>query len=100
MLSAEESRRRLWHVAAQTLSEQQTTALWLYYVEDMPVKRIAWILGFSRVAVKTMMFRARKKLMPVLEELPDDHCAAPSQIAATVRKTASHAPTMEVPYVL
>ena len=33
-----ESRRRLWDVAADVLGEEQVTALWLYYVEEMPVR--------------------------------------------------------------
>ena len=36
----EESRRKLWQTAAEVLSYRQWTALWLYYVEDMPVKVI------------------------------------------------------------
>lgn len=64
---AEENRRGLWATAARTLSEPEMTALWLHYVEDMPVREIARVLGRSRVSVKTMMFRARKKLAPLLE---------------------------------
>jgi RNA polymerase sigma-70 factor, ECF subfamily len=64
---AEEDRRGLWETAARTLSEPEMTALWLHYVEDMPVREIATILGRSRVSVKTMMFRARKKLAPLVE---------------------------------
>lgn len=64
----EEGRRRLWDRAAEVLSEPQMTAVWLYYVEDMPVKEIAAVEGRSRMAVKTMLFRARKRLLPALEE--------------------------------
>jgi RNA polymerase sigma-70 factor (ECF subfamily) len=64
----EESRRALWDLAASVLSERQHTALWLYYAEEMPVKEIARVVGRSRVAVKTMLFRARRKMLPFLED--------------------------------
>jgi RNA polymerase sigma-70 factor, ECF subfamily len=69
MLITEESRRRLWDLAARVLSEEQTTALWLFYVEDMPVRGIAQVLGRSRASVKIMLFRARRKLLPLVSEL-------------------------------
>jgi RNA polymerase sigma-70 factor (ECF subfamily) len=61
-----ESGNRLWELARQALTEEEVTALWLHYVEDLPTHEIAAVLGRSRVSVKTMMFRARKKLRPVL----------------------------------
>jgi len=68
-VGAEEDRQQLWGLAAEVLNERQLTAVWLYYVEEMPVIGIARVLGRSRMAIKTMLFRARKKLMPVLREL-------------------------------
>ncbi len=62
-----ESRQRLWDLADEVLSERQRTALWLYYVEDMSVVEVARVVGHSRGAVKTMLFRARRKLAAVLE---------------------------------
>jgi RNA polymerase sigma-70 factor, ECF subfamily len=64
-----EQRGRLWDLAARTLSQPQITALWLYYVEEMPVAEIAKVLNRSRVATKTMLFRARKKLKPAIKEV-------------------------------
>jgi len=72
-LVAEESRRRLWDVAAGVLSEQQTTALWLYYVEEMSMRDIAVVLECSRASAKVLLFRARKKLLPRLGEFKEDH---------------------------
>lgn len=77
LVVADESRHRLWDIAAAVLSEQQNTALWLYYVEEMPVKQIASVLGRSRMAVKTMLYRARKKLAIPLGEM------APARRAST-----------------
>jgi RNA polymerase sigma-70 factor, ECF subfamily len=72
---AAESRTRLWDRAASVLSEEQTTALWLHYVEDMSARAIAKVLGRSWTSVKVMLFRARKRLLPLLDEFDD---ASPS----------------------
>ncbi len=66
IVAEQESRRRLWDLADEVLSERQRTVLWLYYVEDMSVGEVAQVVGHSRGAVKTMLFRARRKLSTVL----------------------------------
>ena len=68
----EDSRQYLWSRASQILSEEEATALWLHYGENLDTREIADVLGRSRVAVKTMLFRARKKLVPLLEALTPD----------------------------
>ena len=70
-LVAAEDRRRLWDLAAEVLSEEQRTALWLHYVEDMPLGGIGLVLGRSRASVKVLLFRARRKLLPRLDEFDD-----------------------------
>ena len=67
--AAADGRRYLWDAARRALGEDELTALWLHYVDEMPVGEIAVVLDRSRVAVKTMMFRARKKLLPFVGEL-------------------------------
>jgi RNA polymerase sigma-70 factor (ECF subfamily) len=64
-----ESRRYLWAIADRVLAEEERTALWLHYVEGMPAREIATVLDRSWVSVKTMMFRARKKLLPLVKHL-------------------------------
>jgi RNA polymerase sigma-70 factor (ECF subfamily) len=71
-LVASEGRRRLWDAASKILTEEQLTALWLYYVEDMPVRNIANVLGRTRTSAKVMLFRARRKLMPLLGEFDEE----------------------------
>src|SRR5208283_573805 len=68
VLVEEETRRRLWRLAAQVLSADEWTALWLFYVEEMPAREIAAVLGRSWVGVKTMLFRSRKRLLPLVSE--------------------------------
>jgi RNA polymerase sigma-70 factor, ECF subfamily len=74
---SEESRSRLWDRAAQVLTEEQNTALWLHYVEEMPARAIAQVLGRSWASVKVMLFRARKRLMPMLSEFNDERRRRP-----------------------
>jgi RNA polymerase sigma-70 factor (ECF subfamily) len=69
VVAAADGRRFLWAAARQALGEEEVAALWLHYVDDMPIGEIAAVLDRSRVAVKTMMFRARKKLLPLVSEL-------------------------------
>jgi RNA polymerase sigma-70 factor, ECF subfamily len=81
VMVAAESRGRLWDRAADVLTEEQTTALWLHYAEDMPTGEIAKVLGRSWVSVKVMMFRARKRLMPLLADFDErmPRAASPSE---------------------
>jgi RNA polymerase sigma-70 factor, ECF subfamily len=72
VMIAAEGRQRLWDVVARVLSEEELTALWLCYVEDTPTADIALVLGRSRTSVKVMMFRARRKLHPVLANLDNE----------------------------
>ena len=68
LMVEEESRRRLWDLAGEVLTERQMTVTWLHYVEEMPLKEIARVAGCSHGAVKTMLFRARKKLAPLVQD--------------------------------
>ena len=71
-LAINDQRERLWDVARRVLTEEEATALWLHYVEELPTQDIALVLVRSRTSVKTMMCRARKKLRPHLESFHRD----------------------------
>lgn len=93
--------RRLWDVAARVLSEEQCSALWLYYVEGMGTRELTTVLGRSWVSVKTMLFRARAKLMPYLAEWDEGGAARRPKEGAGSRKGTSlgrilrdHRPTL------
>ena len=62
-----ERRESLWKMAKQCLNESQFTALWLFYVEEMPVAEIARALNRPVSWVKVNLMRARKRLMPKLQ---------------------------------
>ena len=66
LAAAAEDRRHLWQLAAGILSEEEMTALWLYYVEDLSAREIGVVLERSWLAVKSLLSRARKKLLPRL----------------------------------
>lgn len=68
LASAAEGRRRLWDIARRALPERQFTALWLHYVEVLPVAAIATVLERSPAAVKVLLLRGRRRLGPLLEE--------------------------------
>lgn len=65
-LGREEEKRGLWEAARTLLTGEQFSAVWLHYVEELPAREIARVLGRTRMAVKTMLHRARKRLLPQL----------------------------------
>lgn len=81
--------RRLWDVAARVLSEEQFSALWLYYVEGMGTRELTTVLGRSWVSVKTMLFRARAKLMPYLAQWDEGGAARRMKEGAAPRPESS-----------
>ena len=87
LAAAADSRRYLWDRAAEVLSQEELTAMWLHYVESMTTRDIATVLERSGVAIKTMIFRARRKLAPVIEELAPEG-AAPRSAATPANNNA------------
>jgi RNA polymerase sigma-70 factor (ECF subfamily) len=64
-----DGQQRLWEAAARVLSEEDRTALWLYYVESLSLSEVARVLQKSWLATKVQLFRARRKLAPELRRL-------------------------------
>ncbi len=65
-----EHRQSLWQTASLCLGGAQFTALWLFYVEEMPVAEIGKIMKRPVSWVKVNLMRARRRLS---RELRDDH---------------------------
>jgi RNA polymerase sigma-70 factor (ECF subfamily) len=63
-----DDRRHLWATAARILSEEEMTAVWLFYVEEMSAREIAAVLERTWVAVKTILFRARRRMLALMDE--------------------------------
>jgi len=55
-------RENLWLAAKRVLAPDAFTAMWLHYVEDMPVKDVSHVLERSLSWTKVTMLRSRKKL--------------------------------------
>lgn len=53
----------LWQRAAKVLPPDTYRMLWLRYVRDLSVREIAAEMNRSSVAIKVMLFRARRRLL-------------------------------------
>jgi RNA polymerase sigma-70 factor (ECF subfamily) len=71
LVAADEARRSLWNMASAMLAADEVSALWLHYAEELSTAEVGQVLGRSRMAVKTMLFRARKRLEPHLRAFID-----------------------------
>jgi RNA polymerase sigma-70 factor (ECF subfamily) len=66
---ASEQATRLWDVARAELKEREFTAVWLRYVEEKTMAEIASVLDRPVATVKVMLFRARRRLEPLVQDL-------------------------------
>jgi len=97
IVAEKEDRQELWGMAARILSEEEMTAVWLHYVEDMPAREIAAVLGRSWVGVKTLLFRARRRLLPLVEPLRS-RSRTEDRPAASGTNMLLGVPDLEVPH--
>ena len=61
--TAEATASDVWQRAAAVLSPGAYRTLWLRYAQGLTVREIATELGRSSVAVKVMLFRARRRML-------------------------------------
>ncbi len=64
---AREDASRVWTLARTLLSNEQQTALWLRYVEDLAIPEIAHVMNRPAVWVRVALFRARQRLAEALD---------------------------------
>jgi len=64
-----EQRRSLWQIARSCLGEAQFTALWLFYVEDLPLVEIGKVMKRPVSWVKVNLLRARRRMSKELSGL-------------------------------
>ena len=72
-----EQRRTVWHTARSCLADAQFTALWLFYIEDMPLAEIGKIMKRPTSWVKVNLMRARRRMSKELQKhhfMPDVPC--------------------------
>jgi RNA polymerase sigma-70 factor (ECF subfamily) len=65
-----QQQRSIWQTARTCLGESQFTAVWLFYIEDLPVAEIGKIMKRPAGWVKVNLLRARRRLS---RELRDQH---------------------------
>lgn len=65
----EERAGRLWDAAAAELSEREFTAVWMRYVEEKSLAEVAAVLGRPVATTKVILFRARRRLAPLVRDL-------------------------------
>lgn len=68
----EENRSKYIKAALEKLPEVEYTLVLLYYFEDKSIEEIAKITRISESNVKVKLFRARKKLYAILNEMLKD----------------------------
>lgn len=59
---AESERENIWVVAKRELAPEACSALWLHYVEELPVKDVARALDRSLAWAKVSLMRSRRTL--------------------------------------
>jgi RNA polymerase sigma-70 factor (ECF subfamily) len=79
-----EENDNLWAAARRVLSENQLSALWLRYVDEMSVKEIAAVMGKTQTHVKVLLFRARSRMARCLKA--DRGAAGGGERSASVRR--------------
>lgn len=62
-------RENLWLTARRLLSADAYAAMWLHYVEDLPLAEVAGALDRSRSWTKVTLMRSRRRLR---KEYDDD----------------------------
>jgi len=70
-LTDQEARCNLWVTVRRELPENQSTALWLAYKEDLPLKEVATAMQKTVSHVKVLLHRGRKRLAIILAEERD-----------------------------
>lgn len=69
---------RFWANVRESLGEECFTAAWLHYGESMRPREVAKVLGRSQAWVRTMLYRSRKRLSRLFENVTPAAAAANS----------------------
>jgi RNA polymerase sigma factor (sigma-70 family) len=64
-----EYRTSLVNFALQKINEDERGLISLYYYEDMSIEEISDVTGLSNSNVKVRMFRARQKMLEIIEKV-------------------------------
>lgn len=61
-------RDNAWYAARRLLAPEAQAALWLRYVEDLPIREVARALGRSQAWTKVTLMRSRRRLQSALAD--------------------------------
>ena len=75
-----EQQRSTWQTARSCLGDAQFTALWLFYVEDMPLAEIGKIMKRPVSWVKVNLMRARRRLSKELQDYRFESIASRNEV--------------------
>src|ERR1035437_1107277 len=67
--SDNEYRSTLVNFALQKINEDERALISLFYYEDMSVEEIADVTGISKSNIKVKLFRARQKMLEIIEKV-------------------------------
>jgi RNA polymerase sigma-70 factor (ECF subfamily) len=84
-LAVAEEKDALWRTIREQVNDNQFTALWMRYEEDLPVAEIAAAMRKTSTNIKVMLHRARERLANHLRSADG---ATPSVASAGARRDA------------
>ena len=64
-----EYRSSLLNFALQKINEEERGLISLYYYEDMSIEEISDVTGIGKSNIKVRMFRARQKMLEIIEKV-------------------------------
>jgi len=71
-VSARDEGTNLWRTAERVLSDDQLSALWLRFADDLPTEEVARILQKRPATIRVLIFRAREVLAAHLPSVAED----------------------------
>ncbi len=85
-----EARSEIWVLAKDVLTQEQFTALWMYYVEGLDAKQTALVLDKTYASARAILARARHAMRPHLKAWQDEPqpTSAPNPTTTAVRFAA------------
>ena len=75
-----EQQRSTWQTARSCLGDAQFTALWLFYVEDMPLTEVSKVMKRPVSWVKVNLMRARRRLSKELQDYRFESVASRNEV--------------------
>ena len=75
-----EQQRSTWQTARSCLGDAQFSALWLFYVEDMPLAEISKVMKRPVSWVKVNLMRARRRLSKELQDYRFESVASRNEV--------------------